>query len=152
MRRWGLACGLAAMLIVDGALWSGAFARGDVYAAQLALYPERLDGAEIVLTLVDVLELRPDAYVVKDGRWIYTVQGDPTGLAPGDEIYVGGRFHCDPCDAREGAEGRGLVESWREPAPDRFAKKVLGFLGMGLMALGAPLWFRVRRDGVALHG
>lgn len=142
-RRLAGALALVALLIADGAAWSAAFARGEVASAQLALYPEQLDGRDLVLTLVAVAEIGEGRYTVRDSRYAYVVHGDPDGLRVGDELYVAGRFR---------AEGREITERWRERAPDRFAKKVLGFAGIALTALTLPLWVRVGRGGLALRG
>ncbi|MCB9675376.1 MAG: hypothetical protein H6737_09685 [Alphaproteobacteria bacterium] len=134
---------LLVLLVADMAAWSYAFSTGEIEAGRLLLYPDRMEGQPLVLSLVRVESVAEDRYVVRSGKQHLEVLGDPTGLRRGDEIYVGGVFHAD---------GPRVEERWRELAPERGNKKLLGVLGLLAAAAVLPFALRVRADGLVLHG
>ncbi len=138
--RWVLLCG--SLLVLDGALWSHAFATGRIDTAARQLYPERVQGEVFTLSLVKVETVDQDRYTVREGRFRYTVLGEPGELRPGDEVYVRGVF----------SGTHTLRALWHERAPDRSAKKILGFLGIGLLALTLVLSVRPSERGLMLRG
>lgn len=112
------------------------------YAAPL-LRPRDFDGQQVVLSLVRVEQVQADGYLVRAGRLVLAVAGDPRGLAPGAEVSVGGRWSA--------AEAR-LHEDWREDRPGRRGKKWLGLLGMAVTFALTPLAVRVQRGGLRIGG
>jgi len=141
--RLALAAGLLILLVADGALWSRAFSSGELQAGRLLLHPEQMDGESLVLSLVDVVELRDHSYVVKSGKQRFEVVGPTAGLQLRDEVYIGGRF--------EASEGR-VHEEWRELAPARGNKKLLGVVGLLAAALLLPFVLGAERGGLVLRG
>lgn len=131
------------LLLADGAWWSRAFSRGDIAGSELQISPLRVDGQEVLLSLVDVLAVGDASYTVRDGKKRFEVLGSPHGLSIGDEVYLRGIYRHGP---------QQIEENWREAAPDRKGKWVLGLLGLALTLVGAPIAFGLRRDGVVLRG
>lgn len=141
-RRWGLAAALLVALALDGATWSQRFARGDFESSMLLLYPERAVGRELMLSLVDVKQVEDDRYLVGEGTLRVVVIGEPTGLRVGDELYVRGRF----------TEPGVMHETWRELAPQRGNKKLLGLIALALTGVVLLLGTRLTRNGLVLRG
>ncbi|MEZ4320170.1 MAG: hypothetical protein R3F61_22010 [Myxococcota bacterium] len=135
--------GILGLLIANGAAWSYAFSSGRVAQGRLLLHPEQMDGQDIVLSLVKVVEVGDDRYAVRSGKQQFEVLGTPDGLDPGVELYVGGRFQSD---------GLRVVEEWRELAPQRSSKKALGILGLLATGLVLPFTVGFRREGAVLRG
>jgi hypothetical protein len=140
LRRASLA--LLALLVVL-ASWCWDHQQGYLgYAAPL-LRPADYDGREVILSLVRVESVLDDGYVVRAGRLLLSVAGDPRGVSPGEEVSVGGRWSA--------AEAR-LVEQWREPRPGRKGKKILGLIGLAVTVGLVPLAVRFRRGGWGVGG
>lgn len=80
-------------------------------------------GTPVVLSLQAVTGLLDDRHYAVGRRSLrFVVEGDPAGLALGDDVTVGGHV------------GDGVVvEEWRETAPGRPAKRRLGLLGLALL-------------------
>lgn len=103
---------------------------------------ERPDGAEVVLSLLEVRAIEgPGRYVLGRGQLRVPVHGPTDALRPGEELTVGGVMR-----------GGEVVEAWRAPAPDRPAKKALGLLGLALGAALAGVALRPVPGGLALRG
>ncbi len=106
--------------------------------------PVAYDGTFLVLSIFRVDEVFPgDGYVVEKGFLYVPVQGPTDDLAVGQEVSVGGVFR--------GSDGV-VVEDWHEVHHLRWAKKALGVIGLGLIGVGFPFLFRVRRDGLVSRG
>ena len=112
----------------------------------MLLYPDQMDGEPVVLSLVEVVDVRPDAgrFTVRTGKQEIPVLGAVQGFDVGDEIYVGGTFRW-----REGPEVRA---DWTERAPDRGNKKLFGILGLLATAALLPFTLTWRGDGWGLRG
>ncbi len=100
--------------------------------------PAAWDGKEVLVSLYTVEAIEgPDRYVLRHGVWTVQVDGPSADLRVGVDLSVRGLFR-----ASDGA----LVETWRELAPGRQGKRILG-LG-SIVVLGAlwPSLFR-RKQG-----
>lgn len=129
----------AALLLGLMGWWSWASATGLVgYRGVSAM----ADGSPVVLSLLRVDAIRgADLYTVASGGTLIEVVGATADLSVGDDVTVGGTV----------SYGR-VLEQWREPAPVRGHKRLLGVAG--LVAIAVLLPFGVRRDpgGLALRG
>ena len=114
------------------AVWPAALAAG-----------EAADGRELRFSLWEVASIEgPRRYTVAKVQAVPVI-GDASGLAVGDTLSLVGRF-----DARERAVIAEIVEvhRWRR------AKELLGWLGVGLAIVGAPLGFRWRERRLVQRG
>lgn len=120
-------------------LWWGRGVReGTVGQLQVLDRPE---GTEVVLSLLRVISIEEEGYVVGQGTLRVPVRGPTEHLRVGEEITVGGRV-----------EGDAVRASWVEPAPGRPAKRALGLLGLAIA--GGLLLASVKptRRGLLLRG
>jgi hypothetical protein len=125
-----LAVGIAALL----AWWSDATARGVIGDVHLL---DRPAGTPVVLSLQPVTAILDDGHYAVGRRSLrVVVQGDPRGLQVGSDVTV------------QGTVGDGMViEGARRSAPGRPAKRQLGFVGLGLAAIGFFATTRLTRHG-----
>lgn len=87
------------------------------------------DGQELVLSLYTVEAIEgPDRYVLRHGNWAIPVVGPVDALRVGGDVTVRGTFR-----AADGV----VVERWRELAPLRQGKRILG---IGSIVVLAALW------------
>jgi hypothetical protein len=138
--RRGIAVATAAALLLGlMAWWTWASATGLVGYRGV---PNMPDGSPVVLSLlrVDVIH-GEDRYTVASGGTLIDVRGPTRGLSIGEDVTIGGVMS-------EGA----VVEQWREPAPDRRGKRLLGLAGLVTVAVLLPLGVRREAGGLALRG
>jgi hypothetical protein len=104
--------------------------------------PAMADGSPVVLSLLRVEAIRgDDRYTVASGGTLIDVNGPTRGLSIGEDVTIGGVV-------TDGA----VVEQWREPAPDRGGKRLLGVAGLVAVVLLLPLGVRREAGGFALRG
>lgn len=136
-----------------GLLLALAVALGARYAHQsstlLAVWPaalaagEAADGKELRFSLWEVARVEgPDRYLIAKGQTV-PVRGDTAGLAVGDTVSLVGRFDADE---------RAVIAEILEVHRWRGAKEALGWLGIGLALLAAPLAFRWRDGRLVQRG
>ncbi|MBA2319545.1 MAG: hypothetical protein H0V89_00185 [Deltaproteobacteria bacterium] len=143
MSRWiGAPASVALILLL--AWWSALNLGGAVGWRDLVDHPERRDGEQVVLSLVSVGPvLAPDRYVVRHGSLPIEIIGDPRGLRQGEDVTIGGRFS---------AADRAVHAEWIERRPDRTGKKLLGVLGIAVLAAFLPTCWRLGPDGIETRG
>lgn len=134
--------GCLVLLVLDGAAWSSAFARGDVITSRLQFYPERMIGQTVTLPLVKIAAVDADGFTVRQGSFPWKISGDPGELEVGGECYVRGVL----------VEPGHIVAEWHLAAPKRGGKKLLGFLGLAIAGAVVLLGVRPTKTGGALRG
>lgn len=138
MSRWA-AAPVAALLVLLMGWWTWASATGIVgYRGVRSME----DGSPVVLSLLRVDAIQgADRYTVASGATLLEVSGSTVGLAVGDDVTVGGTVE------------RGVVvEHWREAAPSRGHKRLLGLAGLLTAAVLLPIGIRRQPEGLALRG
>ncbi len=114
------------------AAWPSALAAGD-----------RADGRELRFSLWQVSAV-PDARHFVIARVVQVpVEGDARGLEVGDTVSLVGRYR---------AEDQTVVAEILEVHHLRWAKEALGWLGVGLALVAAPLGFRWRAGRLEERG
>lgn len=130
-------CRPVALLVLLGLL--GALLAWGAAGPPRAPRPDR----PAVMSLVTVVAVDgPGRFEVSSGRRSTWVISPADGLAVGDEVTVIGRFGRDAA----------LHASQVVPAHDRPDKKRLGLVGLLLVGLLLPSWFRWSAGGLAIRG
>lgn len=116
----------------------------------LAAWPKTLeagqaaDGRELRFSLWEVNEVQgPRRYVLKRVVEDVPVEGDATGLSPGDTVTVVGRFR-----AADGV----VVAEIQEVHHNRRYKELLGYIGVAAALVAAPFGFRWRHGRLVERG
>ncbi len=101
------------------------------------------DGDAILLTLVAVDRVDgPDRFVVLQGAERVAVLGASAQVTVGEDVTLAGTWV---------AADDAIRLDWLEHAPGRGAKKRLGLVGLVVLLLALPAWFRWDR-GAVLRG
>ena len=135
-RRWVAPLVLVGLvgLVGLGGWWTWLEVRG-------ATAPCAAVGTETVLSLYDVVEiLDDDSYRVAKGARSVVVRGTSAGLEVGASLTVGVRGESE------------VVEVWRELHPLRGRKRLLGYVGLAVLAVLCPVWFTIREGRVVERG
>ena len=135
----GIEAAAAALLLALMVWWTWASATGLVGYRGVA---RMADGSPVVLSLLRVDSVHgDDRYTVASGGTLIDVAGPTAGLTVGDDVTVGGAV-----------SGGLVVEQWRERAPARGHKRLLGLAGLLTIAALLPLGVRRDHGGLALRG
>lgn len=135
---------LLAVLLVGLAALYGYRTTHITYGYELYIEdPARWDGHSLSLSLWFVDGVQPEGYRLRQRNRVVPVEGDPTGLAPGDTVSVQGRFR---------AEDGAVVEQWRQVHRLRAHKWLLSLVGL-LFAVAYGAWhLRIRGGRLVLRG
>lgn len=105
--------------------------------------PPRWDGAPAIVSIYEIAEMHGDRLTIARGRSLAAVEADTTGLSPGDEVTVIGRFR---------AYDRTLVADRVELHTGRPWKKASGYAAILAVLALLPVWVRRGAGGLVLRG
>mgnify|MGYP007046921085 CR=1 FL=1 len=137
--RWPLALVLSGWLVFMGQDYAETIHQRTSWIEDCKEAARGCADRKVFLALVEVVELREDAYVARKATLDHLIYGDSSELRPGETISVIARF-----DPEQGV----LVEEWLEHHPWREAKEALGFAGLGLSVLVLLVGFRRGPQGL----
>jgi hypothetical protein len=124
----------ALLLAATMALWVSERTTTEVGYWACLEEPIAADGRDIVMSLFRVHAIKSDThFVIEHGFREVPMIGDSTALSVGQIVSMGGVFR---------AHDKVVVESWRQHHHLRSTKVRYGILGVGLLFLLIPGWFR----------